>query len=165
MAPITRHPAMQLQVSSIDVRHWEKLIDFIQKNCDPKKPYCLTVVSKCNLMQGELVEEYMGLYALGEMLNDPLHGQISYHSSLSKSCKLKLEHNVKLVLGEMMAATGKDIPEQVITPAKLIPASLVMVSYAPRLISILRLHRYPMKMKEGWMRLQQVGMRLTVVLM
>jgi hypothetical protein len=116
-------------------------------------------------MQGELVEEYMGLDALGEMLNDPLHGQISYHSSLSKSCKLKLEHNVKLVLGEMMAATGKDIPEQVITPAKLIPASLVMVSYAPLLISILRLHRYPMKMKEGWMRLQQVGMRLTVVLM
>jgi hypothetical protein len=44
MAPITSHPAMQLQVSSIDVRHWEKLIDFIEKNCDPKEPYCLTVV-------------------------------------------------------------------------------------------------------------------------
>jgi hypothetical protein len=36
MAPITRHPAIQLQVSSIDVRHWEKLIDFIEKSVTQK---------------------------------------------------------------------------------------------------------------------------------
>jgi len=44
---------------------------------------------------------------------------------------LKLGHNVQLFLVEMKAATGKDIAEHVIRPAKVIPASLDMVSYAP----------------------------------
>jgi len=65
----------------------------------------------------------------------------------------------------MMTATGKDIAEYVIRPVKVIPASLVMVSYAPLLICILRLRRYLMKMKQWWMRRQQVGKRLKVVLM
>jgi hypothetical protein len=74
--------SMQLQALYTDVRHWEKLIDFIEKNCDSKEPYCLTVLYKCNLMQEELDEEYMRLYALGQMMNDPLYGQITYNSSL-----------------------------------------------------------------------------------
>jgi len=42
--------------------------------------------------QEELDEEYMGLYAPGQMINDPLYGQISYNSSLSNAFKLKLGH-------------------------------------------------------------------------
>jgi len=77
---------------------------------------------------------------------------------------LKQGHNVKLFLVEMKAATGKDIAEHIIRPARVILTSLVTVSYAPQPISIFRLQRYPMTMKEWWMR-RQVGMRLTVVLM
>ena len=44
---------------------------------------------------------------------------------------------MNLFLKEMKAATGKDIAEHVIRPAKVIPTSLVTVSYAPLLISIL----------------------------
>jgi len=97
---------MQLQALYPDVRHWEELIDFIEKNCDLIEPYCLAALYKCNLTQGELEEEYMGLYTLGQMLNDPLSGQISYNSSLSNAFKLKLGHNVQLLLVEMKAATG-----------------------------------------------------------
>jgi len=88
------------------------------------------------------------------MLNDPLYRQISYNSSLSNALKLKLGHNVQLFLVEMKSATGKDIAEHVIGPAKEIPTTLVTGSYAPLLISIYRLRRYPMKMKECWMSRQ-----------
>jgi len=67
----------QLQASYTDVRHWEELIDFIEKHCCPTESYCLTAIYKCNLMQEELDEDYMGLYAPGQMMNDPLYGQIS----------------------------------------------------------------------------------------
>jgi len=53
--------SMQFQASYTDVRHWEELIDFIEKNGGPKEPYCLTVLYKCNLTQEELDEGYMGL--------------------------------------------------------------------------------------------------------
>ena len=122
--------SMQLQDSYSDVRHWEELVDFIEKNCGLKKPYCLTVLYKCNFTQEELNEEYMGLYAPGQMMNEALHGQISYNSSLSNAFELKLGHNVNLFLVEIKAATGKDIAEHVMRPAKEIPASLVPVSYA-----------------------------------
>jgi hypothetical protein len=121
---------MQLQASYTDVRHWEELIDFIEQNCSPKEPYSLTAIYKCNLTQEELDEEYMGLYAPGQTMNDRLSGQISYNSSLSNVFKLKLGYDVKLFLVEMKAATGKDIAEHVIRPVKVIPASLVPVSYA-----------------------------------
>jgi hypothetical protein len=52
---------MQLQASYTDVNHWEELPDFIEKNCGPKEPQCLTVLYKWNLTQKELDEEYMGL--------------------------------------------------------------------------------------------------------
>ena len=85
-----------------------------KENSGPKEPYCLTAIPKCNLRQDELDEVYIGLYALGQMMNDPLYGQISSNSSLSNTFKLKQGHNVKLVLVEMKAATGKDIAEDVI---------------------------------------------------
>ena len=63
-------------------------------------------------------------------MNDPLHDQISYNSSLSNAFKLKVGHNVNLILVEMKAATGKDNAEQVMRPAKVIPTSIVPVKYA-----------------------------------
>jgi len=71
----------------------------------------------------------MGLYTPRQMMNDPVYGQISYNSSLSNTFKLKLGHTVKLFLVEMKAATGKDITEHIIRPAKVIPAGLVTVHY------------------------------------
>jgi len=122
--------SMQFQASYTDVRHWEELIDFIEKSCGPKDPYCLTALYKCNLTQEELDEQYMGLYAPGQMMNDPLYGQISYNSSLSNAFKLKLGHDVQLFLIEMKAATGKDIAKHIMRPAKVISTSLDTVSYA-----------------------------------
>jgi len=72
----------------------------------------------------------MGLYAPGQMMNVPLYGHISYNSTLWNAFKLKLEHNVKLFCVQMQAATGKDIAVHVMRPAKVIPTSLVPVSYA-----------------------------------
>jgi len=113
-------------------------------------------------MQEELDEEYMGLSAPGQMMNDPLYGQISYNSSLSNVFKLTLGHNLKLFLLEMKAATGKDIAEHIFTLAKAIRASLVTISYAPSLMSILRLRQDLMNMKESCLG-RQVGKCLTVV--
>jgi len=74
---------IQSQASYTDVRQWEELTDLIEKNCSPKEPYCLTALYKCNLTQEEFDKEYMGVYAPGQMMNDPLYDQISYNSSLS----------------------------------------------------------------------------------
>jgi hypothetical protein len=63
------------------------------------------------------------------MMNHPLDGQILYNSSLSNAFMLKLRHIVKPQLLEMMAATGMDIAEHEMRSPKVIPASLVMVSY------------------------------------
>jgi len=121
---------VQFQAWYTDVSHWEKLIDFNEINCNPKEPYCLTALYKWNFTKGELEEEYMWIYAPGQMMNDPLYGQISYTSSLSNAFKLKLGHNVHLLLVEMKADTRKDIGEHIIRPVKVIPTSLVPVSYA-----------------------------------
>ena len=77
-----------------------------KKNCGLKEPYCLTAMYKCNLTQEELDQEYIESYALGQKMNDPLYGPISYNSSHSNAFKLKLGHNVKLLLVEMKAATA-----------------------------------------------------------
>jgi hypothetical protein len=39
----------QLQALYTDVRHWEQLIDFINKNRGPKEPYIMTSMFKCTL--------------------------------------------------------------------------------------------------------------------
>jgi len=43
--------SMELQAWYTDVRHWEELIDFIEKKLDPNKPYCLTAPYRFNLTQ------------------------------------------------------------------------------------------------------------------
>jgi hypothetical protein len=64
------------------------------------------------------------------MMNDPLYSQIQYNNSVSNAFLLKLGHNVKLFLVEMKTATGKDIAEHIMRPAKVLPAILFKVSYA-----------------------------------
>jgi len=71
---------MQFQPSYTDVRHWQELFDSIERNCSLKEPYCLTALYKCNLTEEELDEEYMGLYAPGQMMNDLY--MIRYHSTV-----------------------------------------------------------------------------------
>jgi len=154
----------QLQALYPDARHWEELMDFIEKNCGPKEPYCLNVLFKSNLTQEELDEECKGLYTPRHMMNDPLYGQISYSSLHSNAFKSKLGHNLKPLFVEMKPATGKDIAEHVMRPAKMIATGLGTVSYAPLRISVPRLRKDPLKMQYWWIR-QQVGKRLIVVLM
>ena len=127
---------MQLEVLYSDVRDSEELVDFIEKNCCPKKPYILTALYKCNLTQEELDEEYMGLYTPGQTMNNPLHGQISYNSSLSNAFNLKLGHDVKLFLVEMMSATGKDNAKHIMRLAKVILVSCVNGKLCPQLITV-----------------------------
>jgi len=55
----------QLQASYTDVRHWEEMIDFIDKNEGLKEPYIITSMFKCTFKQDVLDEEYMGLYSNG----------------------------------------------------------------------------------------------------
>jgi hypothetical protein len=105
--------SMQFKASHPYVRHWEVRIDFSEKNCGPKDPYCLTVLYKCNLTLKELDKEYMGFNAPRQLINDPLSGQISYNSSLSNGFELKLGHNVNLLLVGSKTATGKDNVEHV----------------------------------------------------
>jgi hypothetical protein len=72
----------------------------------------------------------MELYAPGQIMNDPIYGQISYSSSLSNALELKLGFNVNRLLVKMKAATGKDNAEHVIRPATVIPAIHLPISYA-----------------------------------
>ena len=69
----------QLRFSYSDVRHWEELVDFIHLNGGWKEPYILTLMFKCTLEQHYLDEDYIGIYAHREMMNDPIYGQISYN--------------------------------------------------------------------------------------
>jgi hypothetical protein len=48
-----------------------------------------------------LDEEYMGLYTNGQMITDPIYGQISYNFCLSNAFKLKLGQDPKIFLVEM----------------------------------------------------------------
>jgi hypothetical protein len=106
------------------VRHRQELIDLIDKNGLKKEPYTLTSSFKCTLENKELNEEYMGLYTNGEMITDLIYGQISYNCGLSNTFKLKLEHDLKIFWVEMKPATGKDIAEHLIRPAKVIPLAV-----------------------------------------
>jgi len=115
----------QLEASYTDVRHWEKLVDFIAKNGSPKEPYILKSMFKYTLEQDKLEEEYMGIYKHGQMINNLIYSQISYNCCLSNAFKLKPGHNVKIFVVEMMRATGKEIAEHVIRPTKIIPLAVL----------------------------------------
>jgi len=73
----------------------------------------------------------MELYTPRYMMIDPVYGQILYNSCLSNAFQLKLEQDCQLVLVEMKTATRKGSVEQVIRPAKVIPASFVTVQLCP----------------------------------
>jgi len=81
-------------------------------------------------------------------MNYPLYCQLAYHISISNDIKLKQEHTAKLFWVDMKGTRGKDIAGHINRPAKVIPASLVSVSYSTLLFSILKLRRYLMKLKE-----------------
>jgi hypothetical protein len=121
---------MQLQASYPDGRHWEELLEMIDKNCGLKEPCTLAAITKCNLTKDEFDEEYIGLYAPGQLINDPCFGPISFNSSISIAFKLKVGYNLKLFLVGIKVVTGKDIAEHLMRPAKLIPTSFVAVTYA-----------------------------------
>jgi len=106
----------QLQASYPDVGQWEELVDFIDKNGGPQELYILTSMFKCILEQEELDEEYMGLHTHGQIINDPIYGQILYNCCLWHAFKSKLGHNVKIFLLEMMRATRKEIAKDMIRP-------------------------------------------------
>ena len=138
----------QLQASYTDVRHWEKLVDFIDKNGGPKEPYILTSMFKCTLEQDKLEEDYMRIYKHWRMINDPIYGQISYNCCLTNAFKFTLGHNVKIFVVDMMRATGKEIAEDGIRPTKVIRASRVKARREQLLMIIHRLWQVLKRVEE-----------------
>jgi hypothetical protein len=153
-----------LQAAYTEVRHWEELIEFINKNGCAKEPYTLTSRCKCTLEKDELDEEYMGLYTNVQMITDPIYGQISYNCCLSNAFKLKLGHDPIIFLVETKRATVKEIAEHAIRQAKVIPASPVKARCAQLLIIIHRLWKVLTKVEERRKR-RIVGKRMILVLM
>jgi hypothetical protein len=92
-------------------------------------------------MQEELGEEYMGWYAPGQVMNYPLYCQLAYHISVSNDFKLKHRHTPKQFRVEMKGTRGKNTAAHLNSPAEVIPASLVSLSYWTLLFSILKLRR------------------------
>ena len=156
----------QLQASYTDVRHREELVDFIDKNGSPIEPYILTSMFKCSLEQDKLGEEDMGIYKDGQMMNDPIYGQISYNCCLPNASELKLGHNVKIFVVNMMRATGKGIAERVIRPTKVICTSRVKASHEQLLIIIHGVWKVLNRVEEMEKRRERriVGMRMILVL-
>jgi hypothetical protein len=154
----------QLQAAYTDVRHWEELIEFINKNGRPKEPYTLTSTFKSTLEKEELDEEYMGLYTNGQMITDPIYGQVSSNCCLSNAFKLKHGHDPTISLVAMKRATGKEMAEHVIRLAKVIPASRVKAGCGQLLIIIHRLWKVLTRVEEKWER-RMVDKRMILVLM
>jgi hypothetical protein len=75
----------QLHYSYTNMMHWEELVDFMDKNGGSKDPFSITIMFKCTLEKAELVSEYVGLYKHGQMVKDPIYGQILYNSCLSNT--------------------------------------------------------------------------------
>jgi hypothetical protein len=103
-----------LEAAYTDERHWEELIDFINKNGCPKEPYTVTFRFKFTLEQDELDDEYMVLYTNRQMITDHIYGLISYNCCFSNACKLKLGHDLEIFLVEMKRAIGKEFAEHAI---------------------------------------------------
>jgi len=132
----------QLQAVYTDARHSEELIDFINKNGRPKEPYIPTSRFKCTLGPDKLDEEYMGLYTNGQMIMDPIYGQISYNCCLSNAFKLKLGYDPKIFLATIKQATAMEIAEHIIRPEKVISTSRVKARCALLLIVIHRFWKF-----------------------
>jgi len=109
----------------------------------------------------------MGLYTHGQMINDPMYGQISYNGCLSNALKLKLGHNVKIFLVEMKRVTGKEIAEHRIRLTKVFPASHLKASHQQLSIIRHRLWQVLKRLEEREKRRERrmVGKRMTIILM
>ena len=81
------------------------------------------------MQQEESDEENVGLYATGQMVNDPVYGQMWYNNFLSNGFKLKPGHNLKLFLVEMKSATRKDKAEHIVEPLEVSCTSFVTIRY------------------------------------
>jgi len=154
----------QLHTTYSNVRYWEELIDFINHNGRPTEPYILSSKFKCTLEQAELDEEYLGLVTYPQMIMNAIYGQILYTCWLSNAFKLKLGHDTKIIVVKMMRATGKEIAEHIIIPAKVIPASHVKARCAQLLI-INHRHWKVLKRVEERRERRMVGKRMILVLM
>jgi hypothetical protein len=154
----------QLQGAYTYMRHWEDLIDFININRGPKEPYSLTSRFKCTLEKDELDEDYMGLYTNGQIITDPIYGQILYNCCVSNAFKLKLGHDPTIFLVEMERGTGKEIAEHVIRPANVIPTSRVKARCTQLLIIIHKLWKVLTRVEES-RETRMVGKRMILVLM
>jgi len=108
----------------------------------------------CTLEQAELREEDMGFYTHGQMIRDPIHGQISYNCFLSNDIMFKPGHNLKILLVKMERATVKEIAEHVIAPWKDILACSFKARCVRLLIITHRLWKDLKKVEEiqrgGW---------------
>ena len=157
----------QLQAPYTDERHGEVLVDFIDKNGGPKKPYILKSRFKCTLELDKLEEEYMGIYKHGKMIKHPIYGQISCNCCLSNAIKLKLGHNVKIIVVEMMRAPGEEIAEHRIRPTNVIHTSPVKARREQLLIIIHRLWKVLRRVEEREKRQERwmVGTKMILVLM
>jgi len=109
----------------------------------------------------------MGFSKHGQIINNPIYGQISYNCCLSNAFKLKLEHKVKLFLVEVMRVTGKEIAEHVIWVTKVIPASRVNARHEQLQIIIHRLWKVLKRVakREKRREWRMVGERMILVLM
>jgi len=109
----------------------------------------------------------MGIYKHRQMINDPIYGQISYNCYLSNAFKLKLGCNVKIIVVEMMRATGKEIAEHVSRPTKVIRTSRVKARREQLLIILHRLWKVLKRVEEREKRRERrmVGTRMILVLM
>lgn len=141
-----------------------ELIDFINTNNGPKQPYIMSSMFKCTLEQDELYKQYMGWYTQGQMIMDPIFGQISYNCWLSKAFKLNLGHNPKPFFVEINRPTEKEIAEHVIGPTKVIPACHVKARCAYLLIIIHRFWKVLERVEERRGR-RMVGKTMIPILM
>jgi hypothetical protein len=69
------------------------LIMFIDTNRGPERRFIMTSSFYCTLQQDKLEAEYMALSTNGQMIMDPIYGQISFHCCLSKACQFQHGHN------------------------------------------------------------------------
>jgi len=106
----------------------------------------------------------MGLYSNGQMMMDPIYGQILYNCCLSKDFKMKLGNNLQIFMVDITKATEKDIAEHIIRTRKVIPASRVKVTCVQLVIIIHRIWKVLKTVEERSER-RMVGKRIIFVLM
>jgi len=143
-----------LPASYTNAGNWEMLIDLNNIIGGPEEPYMITSIFRCIQEENQLDKAYVWVYTDGQMMNDPVYGQILYDFCLWHTFKLKLGHSVKISFVEMRSAGGKEIAEHLMKTAMIIPAHLVKPqSYAWILIFIHRLSQ----ILKGWHSGGRVG--------